>query len=115
MHGFKRANELRDALESRALDPFVAVRDGRLVAYATTLSFFPAAHGVAETEQDMMALIAGVLAAGEEPGSFLLPIRQGEVFRWCLAHGLRVVKPMTYMTVGSYRPQTGAWIPSVLY
>jgi GNAT superfamily N-acetyltransferase len=115
VHGFERSNELRDALEAPSLEPFVALRDGRVVAYSTTLTFFPAAHGVAETEQDMCALIAGVLDAGEVPASFLLPIRQGEVFRWCLAAGLRVVKPMTYMTVGEYRDPGGAWIPSVQY
>jgi predicted N-acetyltransferase YhbS len=115
VHGFERANELRDALEAPALEPFVALRDGRVVAYATTLTFFPAAHGVAETEQDMRALIAGALAAGEAPASFLLPTRQAEVFRWCLDAGLRVVKPMTYMTVGEHHDPAGAWIPSVLY
>jgi GNAT superfamily N-acetyltransferase len=115
VHGFERANELRDALESPALQPYVAVRDGRIVAYATTLTFFPAAHGVAETERDMRALIAGALAAGEAPASFLLPTRQSEFFRWCLEAGLRVVKPMTYMTVGQHRDPDGAWIPSVLY
>jgi len=115
VHGFERANELRDALEAPALELFVGLRDGRVVAYATTLTFFLAAHGVAETEQDMRALIAGALAAGEAPASFLLPTRQGEVFRWCLDAGLRVVKPMTYMTVGEHRDPDGAWIPSVLY
>jgi hypothetical protein len=28
---------------------------------------------------------------------------------------LRVVKPMTYMTIGEYREPVGCWIPSVLY
>ena len=63
----------------------------------------------------MRGLIAGALATGGVPASFLLPTRQGEVFRWCLEAGLRVVKPMTYMTVGQHRDPAGAWIPSVLY
>jgi len=63
----------------------------------------------------MAALIAGALAASDAPASFLLPTRQHELFRWCLQAGLRVVKPMTYMAVGEYRPPHGAWIPSVLY
>jgi hypothetical protein len=50
-----------------------------------------------------------------QPGSFLLPTRQPELFRWCLAQGLRVVKPMTYMTVGRYKAPAGGRIPSVLY
>jgi GNAT superfamily N-acetyltransferase len=115
VHGFERTAELEDALGVPAFSPTVAIRDDRLVAYAATLTFFPAAHAVAETEDDMAALIAGTLVATHQPGSFLLPTRQAELFRWCLAHGLRVVKPMTYMTVGQYETPAGGWIPSVLY
>ena len=115
VHGFERTNELRNALQAPGLQPLAAVRDGRLVAYATTLSFFPAAYAVAETWQDMSALIAGALAATDAPASFLLPTRQHELFRWCLHAGLRIVKPMTYMIIGEHRQPRGAWIPSVLY
>jgi predicted N-acetyltransferase YhbS len=115
VHGFERTNELRDAVQAPALSPFVAVRDGRISAYATTLTFFPAAYGVAEGEDDMRALILGVPNAEEQPASFLLPTRQAGLFRWCLAEGLRVVKPMTYMAIGEYREPAGCWIPSVLY
>ena len=115
VHGFERTNELRDALEKSGLRPFAAIRDGRLVAYATTLGFFPAAYAVAESQEDMAALISGALAASEAPASFLLPTRQHELFRWCLQAGLRIVKPMTYMVIGEHRRPRGAWIPSVLY
>src|ERR687897_21811 len=115
VHGFERTNELRDALDVPVLSPFVALRAGRITAYATTLTFFPAAYAVAETEDDMRALILGALAAREEPASFLLPTRQADLFRWCLEEGLRVVKPMTYMAIGEYRKPAGCWIPSVLY
>jgi len=115
VHGFERTNELRDAIQVPVFSPFVAVRDGRITAYATTLTFFPAAHAVAETDDDMRALILGALAAGEEPASFLLPTRQAGLFRWCLGEGLRVLKPMTYMAVGEYREPAGSWLPSVLY
>jgi GNAT superfamily N-acetyltransferase len=115
VHGFERTRELRDALAAPPLSPYAATRDGRLTAYATTLTFFPAAYAVAETAEDMKTLIAGALAATDAPGSFLLPARQSELLRWALAAGLRVVKPMTYMTVGEYREPDGAWIPSVLY
>jgi GNAT superfamily N-acetyltransferase len=115
VHGFERTSELRDALQVPVLSPFVALRDGRVTAYATTLTFFPAAYGVAETEHDMCALIAGALAAGGQPASFLLPTRQAGLLRWCLGEGLRAVKPMTYMTTGEYQEPDGCWIPSVLY
>jgi predicted N-acetyltransferase YhbS len=114
VHGFERTAELRDALASPVLEPVVALRDGRIVAYATGVTFFAAAYGVAETQQDLFELIAGALAATEAPASFLLPARQGELLRACLAAGLEVVKPMTYMTLGEYREAEGAWLPSVL-
>jgi GNAT superfamily N-acetyltransferase len=114
VHGFERTAELRDALAAPPFEPLAAIRDGRIVAYATTLSFFPAAYAVAESESDMWALIAGGLAGGAE-ASFLLPTRQHWLFRRALSAGLRVVKPMTYMAVGEYREPRGAWVPSVLY
>jgi GNAT superfamily N-acetyltransferase len=115
VHGFERTSELRDAIQIPVFSPSVALRDGRITAYATTLTFFPAAYAVGETEADMRALITGALAAGDEPASFLLPTRQSVLFRWCLSEGLRPVKPMTYMSIGEYREPDGRWIPSVLY
>ena len=115
VHGFERTNELRDAIEIPVFSPSVALRDGRITAYATTLTFFPAAYAVAETEDDMRALITGALTASDEPASFLLPTRQAGLLRWCLSEGLRPVKPMTYMSIGEYRRPDGCWIPSVLY
>jgi GNAT superfamily N-acetyltransferase len=47
VHGFERTNELRDALLAPIFSPSVAVHTGRLRAYATTLTFFPAAYAVA--------------------------------------------------------------------
>jgi len=115
VHGFERTAELGDALGGPGLHPYVATRSGRVVAYATTLTHFPAAYAVAETPDDRSALIAGTLADTETPASFLLPTRQHELLRWCLRSGLRIVKPMTYMAIGEHRHPTGAWIPSVLY
>jgi hypothetical protein len=68
---------------------------------------------VAESPEAMAALIAA--AGAGAPVSFLLPTRQDELFRWALAAGLRVVKPMNYMVTGHHREPAGAWIPSVLY
>jgi predicted N-acetyltransferase YhbS len=113
VHGFERTAELLDAIRARVFSPFVAVRDGRITAYATTLNH--AGYGVAETEEDLCALIAGALVAVQEPASFLLPTRRAGVFRWCLSQGMRAVKPMTYMSIGEYREPAGAWIPSMLY
>lgn len=112
VHGYERTNELRDAMQAFA--PFVAVRDGQVVAYASTVSFWPMNHGVAKTEDDMKALLLGSAAAVEEPLAFLVPLRSG-LFRWCLEEGLRLVKPMNLMALGDYRDPQGGWFPSVLY
>jgi GNAT superfamily N-acetyltransferase len=111
VHGVERGNELRGAQE-----PWVAVRDGRVTAYATTFGFWAMAHGVAESEGDMQGLLLGVAAARPEPVWFLLPTRQAGFFRWCLSEKLRVIKPMTLMAMGEYtEPVRGCWFPSVLY
>lgn len=112
VHGFDRTGALRDAI--RGLGPFAAERDGRIVAYAASLTFWPLAYGVAETEEDMQALLLGGAAQVDEPLALLVPLRVG-LFRWCLEHGLRGVKPMNVMVRGEYREPKGAWFPSVLY
>lgn len=115
VHGFERTRELGDALVAPGLNPHVALREGRIVAYAATLDAFGAAYAVAESEDDMSALIAGAVVHGGPPASFLLPLHQHDLLRWCLGAGLRIVKPMNYMVMGRYRRPQGAWIPSVLY
>jgi len=115
VHGFERSNELRDALEDPLCMPLLALKAGRVVAYATTLSYFPGAHAVAGTSADMRALILGAGNLVEGPVSFLLPTHQGKLLRWCLGERLRIVKPMTYMTIGEYRRPAGCWIPSLMY
>lgn len=68
---------------------------------------------VCEANEDLKALIA---AAPEFAGpGFLVPTRNGELFRWCLAHGLRMAHPMTLMSVGLYNEPTGGFLPSILY
>jgi predicted N-acetyltransferase YhbS len=113
IHGFSRASELADAM--RLLAPVVSERDGRVTGYLTAPTFWLANHGVAETEDDMKALILGAGAANAQPLSFLLPIRQASLFRWCLSEGLKAAKPMTLMTIGEYRTPEGSYLPSVFY
>ncbi len=115
VHGFERTNELRDALADPLCAPLVALRDGRVSAYATTLSYFPAGHAVAVSEENMRELILGASALHGRALSFLVPAEQHALLRWCLGEGLRVVKPMTYMSIGEYRPAVGCWVPSVMY
>ena len=113
VHGIERTNELRGAIGRS--QPLVLVRGGRVTAYASAPTFWPLNHGVAESEDDMRALLVGASRAATEPLCFLLPIRQAGFFRWCLAEGFRVVKPMTLMTTGMYQEPRGCYYPSVLY
>lgn len=109
IHGHHRAGELSDAVDQRSA--LVAEHNGRISAYSSTVGFF--GHSVAESNEALQALI-GASDAFAGPG-FLLPTRNTELFRWCLNHGLRVVEPMTLMSLGLYNTPTGAFLPSILY
>jgi predicted N-acetyltransferase YhbS len=112
VHGFERTGALRDAIQ--ALAPLAALRDGRIVAYASTLMFWQMAYGVAEDEEAMKALLLGAAAVVGDPLSLLVPLQSG-LFRWCLEQGLRASKPMNVMALGEYEEPRGSWFPSVLY
>jgi GNAT superfamily N-acetyltransferase len=114
VHGIDRGPEIGDSLPS-PLEPYAALREGRVVAYATSVAFWPLAHGVAENEEDLTALLIAASRASAAPIDILLPTRQAELFRWALRAGLRVVKPMSLMTIGHYEAPRGAWFPSVQY
>jgi hypothetical protein len=109
VHGFDRAAELAHAVRQNTAS--VVERGGRITGYATSLAFF--GHATAETNPDLQALIASVDSFGG-PG-ILVPSRNSALLRWCLANGLRVVQPMTLMSVGLYNEPAGAWMPSILF
>lgn len=114
VHGFARAGELRN--RPPFLTSYVAAREGRIVAYASAPHFWPLNHAVAETDDDLRALLAGAFRqGGGQPLTFILPMRRADLFRWCLGGGLRVVKTMTLMTTGVYHEPRGAYLPSVGY
>jgi predicted N-acetyltransferase YhbS len=109
VHGHSRSGELRDAIgQGTAL---VVERGGRITGYASAFGYF--GHAVGESNLDLQALIAAADGFGW-PG-IIIPTRNSELFRWCLERGLRVVHPMTLMTIGLYNDPVGAYLPSVLY
>ena len=109
VHGLDRGGELKDAIAQHSAT--VVEHDGLITGYATSIGFF--GHAVGETNKDLKALIG---AAQEFAGpGFLLPTRNGELFRWCLNNGLRITQPMTLMSKGRYNEPAGAFLPSVLY
>lgn len=112
-HGFDRINELKHT--PPFLTSYVAVRDGRVTAYASAPHFWAVNHAVAETETDMIALLVGIGSVSELPLSLLMPMRQSSLFRWALNSGFRVLKPLSLMTMGEYREPANPYLPSVGY
>ena len=109
VHGFDRSFEVADAVAGGSA--LVVEHDGRITGYSTGVAFF--AHTVGETTEDVKALIAAADAFGG--AGFLVPMRNGPLFRFCLDHGLRIVQVMTLMTTGIYQEPQGAFLPSIMY
>jgi GNAT superfamily N-acetyltransferase len=109
VHGFDRGVDLQQAIKRSTAR--VVEREGRITAYATELAFF--GHATAETNLDLQSLLATAESFGG-PG-ILVPSRNSALFRWCLLNGLRVVQPMTLMSMGLYNDPSGAWLPSILF
>src|SRR5271165_2064734 len=83
VHGVERLEEIRDAI--RHFSPYAIVQRGKITGYVTSITNWGLAHGVAETEEDLRGLLAGVSKQSRDRLSFLLPTRQSALFRWCLA------------------------------
>jgi GNAT superfamily N-acetyltransferase len=109
VHGYDRGPELLDAIKQGTAT--VVEHGGRITGYATMVGFF--GHAVGENNEDLKALI-GAATAFYGPG-FMLPTRNSELFRWCLGKGLRIVQPMTLMSMGLYNEPAGAFLPSIVY
>lgn len=109
IHGYDRSADLAHSIHTGSAR--VVERDNRITAYTSSLGFF--GHTTCESNQDLQALIA---AADTLTGpGILLPSRNTDMLRWCLANGLRVTQPMTLMSIGLYNDPKGAWLPSVLF
>lgn len=109
IHGHSRGAELKEAIHQGTAA--VVERDGRITGYTTGVGFV--GHTVGKTNDDLKALI-GAAPQFAGPG-FLLPTRNSELMRWCFDQGLRIVQPMTLMSLGLYNKPAGAFLPSVIY
>lgn len=109
VHGFTRSNELRRAIAQGIAT--VVEHQGKIVGYSTSVSFL--GHSVGLNNEAVKALI-GAAITFDGPG-FLLPTRNSALFRWCLEYGLRVVQPMTLMSLGLYNQPAGAFLPSIFF
>lgn len=113
IHGFDRKNEVKK--NSKHFQSFVALHKDKIVGYITAPGNWHLNHAVAKTPDYMKSLLSGAAHLSAKPLSFLLPTRQGELFRWCLSKGMRVMQPLTLMAMGSYQQPKGSFLPSVLY
>jgi ribosomal protein S18 acetylase RimI-like enzyme len=107
VHGFARAGELHEAITAGTAR--VVERTGRITGYTAGITYWT--HSVAETNDDLKALIGAAHDYGT-PG-VLVPVDNGELFRWCLDQGLRVFFVTNLMSVGIYQEPEGAYFPSV--
>ena len=116
MHGFERTSAIagRDAGADHSVR--ARLRDGRIVAYASGSTSGRCQHGVAETDEDMKALLLGAGAARGRAAVCLVPVESASLFRWCPRAGAaRAVKPMNLMALGEYQEPNGCYFVSVLY
>jgi len=112
VQGWSRGVDLRDALGQ--FTGYAAVRGGRIVACTYVLYAGVLAWAVAETDDDMMALLTGVGSAVKAPVGVNAPTHTA-FFRRCLELGFRIEKPLTLMARGGWREPRGCYIPSGIY
>ena len=112
MYKVGRRNEVASLMRS-PFRPFVRERRGRVTGYF--IMGMPG-HGVAETEDDAVALVCEA-ARQTSPDShrFFCPLTEGSLYRKFLASGCRNIKIMNLMAIGPYERPEGAWMPSVIY
>lgn len=90
-------------------------RNGRIVAYVSHQGLGDSAHGVAEDEADLRALLLSLAPPPEASLTIFVPARQASLLRWCLDEGLRVGQLLTLMARGEYHEPRGAYFPSSWY
>jgi ribosomal protein S18 acetylase RimI-like enzyme len=92
---------------------FVREHQGRVTGYLLPGTF---GHGIAETEDDAMALIGeGARRLSPELARFFCPLSEGSFYRKAVQSGSRAIKVMNYMKLGPYGHPDEVWMPSGLY
>jgi ribosomal protein S18 acetylase RimI-like enzyme len=91
---------------------FLREREGRITGYLVPGIF---GHGVAETEDDALALVGEAANRLPPPfARFFCPLSEANLFRKALQAGCRVIKVMNYMALEPYAAPDEVWMPSVL-
>ncbi|MCP9793603.1 GNAT family N-acetyltransferase [Vulcanococcus limneticus Candia 3F8] len=109
-YGFSRAGDAAGLLAG-GIPGFGRERDGRLVGYRIVSLF---GHAAAETEDDLLALIAHSARHVPAPMAvFLCPLHHTDLFRRALEAGHRTLKQLSYMSYGEYAEPPGVYLPSI--
>jgi predicted N-acetyltransferase YhbS len=113
IYGFDRSPELRQAIDlgTATVVEYDTIVTRIITGYATSIGF--GGHAVGESNEDLQALIGAATSITGQ--GFLLPTRNSQLLRWCLQQGLRIVQPMTLMSLGLYDRPAGAFLPSILF
>jgi N-acetylglutamate synthase-like GNAT family acetyltransferase len=109
VYGISRRNEVATLLQAGF--PAFVIDSGRIRGYLMATAI---GHGVAEDDDTMLKLYAGIGASMPDAMSNL-PMRSGELYRRALAAGHRNRKVMNLMALGAYDDPRGTWVPSVLF
>lgn len=109
IHGHTRTQDLSEGIAQGTAK--VVEHNSEITGYASSLGIF--GYAVGQSNEDLKALIGA--AEAFHPSGFLLPTRNGDLLRWCLRHGLRIVQPMTLMSRGLYQEPRGVFLPSILF
>jgi ribosomal protein S18 acetylase RimI-like enzyme len=109
IYHISRKNEYASLMQSGF--PASVIDRGHIAGYLIGTAI---GHGVAETDDDLLALYSSVGATA--PGSLAnCCLRQGGLYRRALAAGHRNQKVMNLMAYGPYEDPVGTWCPSVMF
>jgi GNAT superfamily N-acetyltransferase len=107
-----RRNEAAAAVLG-GFSPLLRERHGRVVGYYIPGVF---GHGVAETEEDALAMIGeSARLLPPQAARFFCPLSEADFYRNALKAGCRAIKVMNVMALGPYEAPEKVWMPSVLY
>src|SRR5215217_1496151 len=108
-------NSRRNEVAAAARYGFAALlreRQGRITGYLLPGIL---GHGVAETEEDALALVGeAARRLPPEIARFFCPLTESSFYRGAMQANCRVIKVMNYMTLGGYEQPDEVWMPSVL-
>ena len=106
--GFDRKGEVAQSITSGMA--LVVESEGIITGYTTGVGF--AGHGIGKDNDDLKAMMVSV---NEFTGpGIMIPTGNGELFRWCLGQGLKVVQQNILMDTSPTGSINGNYWPSIL-